>query len=148
MEHARRIQEQCQMVRNFNQCCPTGQKVKITNDDKSTFEAKTRTPAQLLSGHTAVVWLEDVAGCYALTRIETIPNEAPSRAESQIPTDKELLDFLQSLTDEHMYSGRVVCRMSTTRRGWRLHETSRKNGVPNVREAIAHFVAERKSNED
>ena len=34
--------------------------------------AKTRTEAQLLSGHTAVVWLEGVSGCWALSHVRAV----------------------------------------------------------------------------
>jgi hypothetical protein len=36
---------------------------------------KTRTPASVLSGHTAVVWLEGEAGCVALDAVEVIYDE-------------------------------------------------------------------------
>ena len=58
----------------------------------------------------------------------------------KIPTDTELLDFLQSLTNDAAYTGRVICRKSTTGRGWRLHETSRSCGVLDVRQAIADHM--------
>jgi hypothetical protein len=32
--------------------------------------ARTRTEAQMLSGHTAVVWLEGVSGCISLSHVE------------------------------------------------------------------------------
>ena len=55
-------------------------------------------------------------------------------------TDTELLDFLQGLTDRNRYTGRVICRLSGTGRGWRLHETSRLTAVSDVREAIANAI--------
>ena len=58
-------------------------------------------------------------------------------------TDTELLDFLQKLTDEHVYTGRVVLRMSDTGHGWRLHETSLDTAVSNVRLAIENFINQR-----
>lgn len=58
-----------------------------------------------------------------------------------MPTDKERLDFLQKLTDEKGYTGQVILRRSVTGRGWRLHESSRKNAVPSVRTAIDVFKA-------
>jgi hypothetical protein len=36
----------------------------------STGSAATRSEAQMLGGHTAVVWLEGVSGCIALTHVE------------------------------------------------------------------------------
>lgn len=55
-------------------------------------------------------------------------------------TDKELLDFLQSLTAQKQHTGKVVCRWSTGVRGWRLHESTRPGGVPDVRQAIKDFM--------
>ena len=53
--------------------------------------------------------------------------------------DTELLDFLQKLTDKRKYTGRVICRNSTTSRGWRLHETAQEGAVSDVREAIENY---------
>ncbi|MER7166991.1 hypothetical protein ABT336_13115 [Micromonospora sp. NPDC000207] len=36
---------------------------------------RTRTPAQVLSGHTAVVWLHGVSGCINLTHVEVISED-------------------------------------------------------------------------
>ena len=55
--------------------------------------------------------------------------------------DTERLDFLQRLTDEGTYTKSVILRMSTTRRGWRLHETGKLGATPDVREAIDNFAA-------
>lgn len=55
-------------------------------------------------------------------------------------TDTELLDYLQKLTDEQNYTGEVILRRSTTGRGWRLHETSWKGAVKDVRLAIIKFI--------
>lgn len=59
------------------------------------------------------------------------------------PTDTELIDFLQALTDEAQYTGRVVLRDSTAGRGWRLHETSKGAALTNVRQAIIRYVCDR-----
>lgn len=53
-------------------------------------------------------------------------------------TDKQRLDFLDSLTGE--YTGKVILRMSTTGRGWRLHESSKPQGKKTVREAIDNLI--------
>lgn len=63
-------------------------------------------------------------------------------------TDTELLDFLQRKNDESQYTGLCIFRMSSTGRGWRLHETSieRHGGSSSVREAIFRAMrAEEKS---
>jgi hypothetical protein len=57
-------------------------------------------------------------------------------------TDTEMLDFLQNMTNQHVYTGRVVCRHSTIQRGWRLHESSHEKAIPNVRQAIEMFIDE------
>lgn len=54
-------------------------------------------------------------------------------------TDTELLDFLQELTDNACYTGKVICRFSSTGRGWRLHESSRDDAIPDVRQAITNL---------
>ena len=53
-------------------------------------------------------------------------------------TDKELLDKLQEKLGA--YTGKVVCRWSSTGRGWRLHESSHPKAVSDVREAIENFI--------
>lgn len=55
-------------------------------------------------------------------------------------TDTELLDFLQQETDKEDYTGKVVCRFSTTGRGWRLHESSHRGATRDVRQAITNFI--------
>ncbi len=55
-------------------------------------------------------------------------------------TDTEILDFLQKLTDQKKYTGKIVLRNSTTGRGWRLHETSRSEAVSDVRQAITNYI--------
>jgi hypothetical protein len=57
-------------------------------------------------------------------------------------TDTERLNFLQYLTDQQKYTGKVILRDSTTGRGWRLHETSWEGSVSNVREAIDNYAKE------
>ncbi len=60
-----------------------------------------------------------------------------------MPTDTERLDFLQMLTDRTAYSGAVVCRESTTGRGWRLHESTHPEACSSVREAIDRMITKK-----
>ena len=60
-------------------------------------------------------------------------------------TDTELLDFLQKLTDEKKYTGKVILRESTNGRGWRLHEHSGEKAVNNVRQAIIGYLKDCKT---
>ncbi len=53
-------------------------------------------------------------------------------------SDTQLLDALQYLTKG--YGVGWVLRDSTTERGMRLHETSRKEGKSNVRDAINKYL--------
>ena len=55
-------------------------------------------------------------------------------------TDTELLDFLQEQTDKAAYTGKVICRKSTTCRGWLLHESSLSHANADVREAIMNYM--------
>lgn len=55
-------------------------------------------------------------------------------------TDKEMLDFLQALTDKAKYTGKCILRDSTIGRGWRLHETGWEGCTPSVREAISNYM--------
>ncbi|KKK70164.1 hypothetical protein LCGC14_2926720 [marine sediment metagenome] len=55
-------------------------------------------------------------------------------------TDTELLDALQKLNDECMYTGKCILRVSDTERGWRLHETSGNGAQNSVRDAIENFI--------
>ncbi len=57
-----------------------------------------------------------------------------------IYSDTDLLDYLQKLTDDAKYSGRVMLRNSSIERGWRLYETSSENGFLDVREAIINYI--------
>lgn len=55
-------------------------------------------------------------------------------------TDTELLDFLESLNEVRRYTGKCILRMSSTERGWRLHESSHPEAKATVREAIIAFI--------
>lgn len=54
----------------WNKCNPTvGTPVKVRKDDGQIVATRTRSHAEVLSGHTAVIWLEGISGCYALDRV-------------------------------------------------------------------------------
>ena len=61
---------------------------------------------------------------------------AGEKEEGMSEFDTEILNFLQRKNDESKYTGLCIFRMSSSGRGWRLHETSRKNGTVSVRKAI------------
>ena len=57
-------------------------------------------------------------------------------------TDKKRLDTLQKLTAG--YGNGWICILSTTKRGMRLHESSRGDATLNIRDAIDNFIRESK----
>jgi len=62
------------LVADFNARTPVGTSVRYWTGMRE-GEGKvstTRTPAHVLGGHTAVVWLEGVSGCVALSHVEPI----------------------------------------------------------------------------
>jgi hypothetical protein len=64
------MQAQCDA---FNARCPVGGRVLVKLDGvDEPFATVTRSMAQILSGHTPVVWMENVSGCYLLDRVTPI----------------------------------------------------------------------------
>jgi len=55
-------------------------------------------------------------------------------------TDTDLINFLESKNEEKRYTGLCVFRMSSTGRGWRLHETTGKDAKNTVRQAILDAI--------
>ncbi|NIJ07201.1 hypothetical protein FHS31_000797 [Sphingomonas vulcanisoli] len=66
MRDAQQLQQQCD---DFNARYPVGQAVSMRHDAGDERVTKTRSKAEVLSGHAAVIWLEGVSGCYLLDRI-------------------------------------------------------------------------------
>ncbi len=63
------LELQCE---RFNARWPIGQAVTVRKDDGSGVQTNTRTRAQVLSGHSAVIWLDGISGCYLLDRVTPI----------------------------------------------------------------------------
>lgn len=63
-------------VATFNAEILIGSPVSYRDDAGNVIETHTRSKASLLSGHTAVVWLENVRGCVAVDRVT--PRETAS----------------------------------------------------------------------
>ena len=53
----------------FNKRNPVGTKVTVIKDLGEKVETEVRFPAEILSGHTPVVWLRGISGCYLLSRV-------------------------------------------------------------------------------
>lgn len=68
-------QEAEEAARMWNEAHAVGIRVTYRDDHGALHGTRTRSRAQVLSGHTAVVWLERRAGCVALDRVR------PSRKE-------------------------------------------------------------------
>lgn len=56
-------------IERFNATVAVGGSVDVLFHDGSIFKTKTTCPAKLLGGHTPVVWLEGMAGCYLLDQV-------------------------------------------------------------------------------
>ncbi len=66
----KKLQDRCDA---FNAANPVGSRVLLQKDNApKPVETKTRSVAQVLSGHTAVIWLEGVTGCYLLDRVTPV----------------------------------------------------------------------------
>ena len=53
----------------FNKRNPVGSSVTVVKDLGEQVETKVKYQAEVLSGHTPVVWLEGISGCYCLDRV-------------------------------------------------------------------------------
>lgn len=49
-----------------------GTNVIVKRDNGSEMETRTRSRAAVLSGHSAVIWLDGISGCYLLERVRAI----------------------------------------------------------------------------
>ena len=57
------------IVNCWNAGNPPGTPVVVRKDDGSLFRTTTRSAALVLGGHTPVVMLDGIAGCYLLSRV-------------------------------------------------------------------------------
>lgn len=62
----KQMQSQCDQ---FNARVQIGGAVSVLLDGGEVRETVTTSEAQVLSGHTPVVWLQGVSGCYLLDRV-------------------------------------------------------------------------------
>jgi hypothetical protein len=53
----------------FNAAHPVGAAVTVDLDGGEKRETVTTSEAQVLSGHSAVIWLKGISGCYLLDRV-------------------------------------------------------------------------------
>jgi len=67
----KQLQAQCD---RFNAAHPVGRMVTVRLDSGELRETTTRSEAEVLSGHSAVIWLNGIRGCYLLDRVTPIVN--------------------------------------------------------------------------
>jgi hypothetical protein len=63
-------------VDSFNARYPVGQQVCVRKDDGEAVITTTRAKAEVLSGHSAVIWLDGISGCNLLDRVSPITGGA------------------------------------------------------------------------
>lgn len=64
---AKKLQAACDA---FNAKCPVGGRVSVALDNAAApLETITTSEASVMSGHSAVIWLKGVSGCYLLDRV-------------------------------------------------------------------------------
>jgi len=63
----KKLQKECD---TFNSSVSVGDEVFVKLDGvDEPFRTRTKSEAQILSGHSAVIWLVGVSGCYLLDRV-------------------------------------------------------------------------------
>lgn len=62
----RNPQTECDL---FNAINPIGTEVLVKRDNGDLQTTTTRSKAEVLSGHSAVIWLDGISGCYLLSRV-------------------------------------------------------------------------------
>lgn len=72
MKSKAKMTKQEKEVKDWNDRYPVGQRVKVLKDSGELVETYTRSEAQVLSGHTAVIWLKGISGCYMLSRVKAL----------------------------------------------------------------------------
>jgi hypothetical protein len=66
----KQLQKKCD---DWNAMNAVGCKVICTKDNGESVLTVTTSEAQILSGHTAVIWMQDIRGCYLLDRVRPAP---------------------------------------------------------------------------
>lgn len=59
-------------VKFWNEEHPVGTDVIVTKDLGDEVRTKTRSAAWVLSGHSAVIMVDGISGCYALERVRPV----------------------------------------------------------------------------
>lgn len=64
--------DQTKMVNEFNRKYKIGTAVDVTRDNGEVLRTKTASEAQMIGGHTAVIWVDGITGCYSLNRVKVV----------------------------------------------------------------------------
>lgn len=67
-----RAAKQAKLVENWNLAHEVVIPVAVKKDDGTSFNTTTRTHADLLGTHTAVIWVEGISACYLLERVTAL----------------------------------------------------------------------------
>lgn len=70
---AARLQAICDA---WNEANPVGTRVVCLRDSGPVF-TETRSKTEVLSGHTPVIWLSGISGCYDLERVKPLSELVP-----------------------------------------------------------------------
>jgi hypothetical protein len=69
-QNRKRLERLCA---EWNAAHPVGTVVDLKRDNGQTLRTTTRSKAEVLEGHSAVIWVRGVAGCYLLDRVTPTP---------------------------------------------------------------------------
>jgi hypothetical protein len=70
---AKKLKNLQKTVDAWNSDHPVGARVSYVTDDEKYFTTTTRSCAEILSGHSAVIWLDGKSGCVLLDRVIALP---------------------------------------------------------------------------
>lgn len=66
----KKLQQQCD---DWNAKNRVGCNVVLTKDNGEQYPSVTTSEARVLSGHSAVIWVKGISGCYLLDRVKRMP---------------------------------------------------------------------------
>jgi hypothetical protein len=69
-----------QACEEWNEKYPPGTEVIVTLDGGAQIRTKTRSDATVLGGHTPVIWVDGIVGCYRLDRVAPVNPSAEAQA--------------------------------------------------------------------
>lgn len=96
----KKLQAECDA---FNAANVLGARVLVQLDGRADLmETITRSEAQILSGHSAVIWLDGITGCYLLDRVKPVPTLqlASSKVSKLVIWDLKSLDPIRVFAED------------------------------------------------